>query len=182
MELWDTCNRALSSVLSGVPSTLGSLGLTVDAKGIQLPNGLYVQYPLLRRQSGGYVYAGNNITQDDFDAYMQGEKKSLKWTKIYGGAVTENVVQALAALVIREQMAAVGRKYRVLFQVHDEIVIAAPKEKANEAALFLSDTMSTASAWAPNLPVACEVGVGENYAEAGVKHKPEFYRQTQAAV
>jgi len=74
-------------------------------------------------------------------------------------------VQALAALVIREQMAAVGQVYPLAFQVHDEIIISAPKDKAEEAQASLIRMMSTPPKWAPDLPVACEAGYAVNYGD-----------------
>jgi DNA polymerase I-like protein with 3'-5' exonuclease and polymerase domains len=79
--------------------------------------------------------------------------------------VTENLVQALAALVIREQMAAVGQHYHVAFQVHDELIITAPEESAEQARTILDNIMATPPKWAPTLPVACESGVATNYGD-----------------
>jgi DNA polymerase len=89
----------------------------------------------------------------------------LTWTKIYGGKVTENLVQALAALVIREQMAACGLHYKIALQVHDEIVVVVPEESAQQAQKHIEQIMSTPPTWAPTLPVACESGMAVNYGD-----------------
>ena len=76
-------------------------------------------------------------------------------------------MQALAALVIREQMVSIAAKnYQIAFQVHDEIVIAAHKTKALIAQTDLEAVMSTPPSWALDLPVACESGYAENYGDA----------------
>jgi DNA polymerase len=89
----------------------------------------------------------------------------IAWTKVYGGKVTENIVQALAAIVIREQMAAAGLHFKVAFQVHDEIIITVPESNALADQAKLEAIMSSAPAWAPDLPVACESGMAANYGD-----------------
>ena len=79
--------------------------------------------------------------------------------------MTENIVQALAAIVIREQMAEAGKHFKVAFQVHDEIIITVPESNALADQAKLEALMSTAPKWAPDLPVACESGVAANYGD-----------------
>jgi DNA polymerase len=96
---------------------------------------------------------------------MTGEVEEINWTKIYGGKVTENLVQALARIVVAEQMAAIGQHYHVAFQVHDEIIITAPETDTSNAEQLLVRIMSTPPVWAAGLPVACESGIADNYGE-----------------
>jgi len=110
--------------------------------------------------ANGFEYVG------DARQYRKHKTKAdVEWTRIYGGKVTENLVQALAALVIREQMATVGQKFKVAFQVHDEIIITAPESGATDAQQYLEQVMSTPPKWAPDLPVACESGYATNYGD-----------------
>jgi DNA polymerase I-like protein with 3'-5' exonuclease and polymerase domains len=94
-----------------------------------------------------------------------GQADDLSWTKIYGGKATENIIQAMARIVISEQMAHIGQHYHVAFQVHDEIIITAPVAHATDAQKHLVDVMSTAPSWCADLPVACESGYAENYGD-----------------
>jgi DNA polymerase len=82
-----------------------------------------------------------------------------------GPMIVHNCVQALATLIIREQMVAIGQYYRVVFQVHDEIIITAPEADAAKAEAKLVEIMSTPPKWAPGLPVICEAGVASNYGD-----------------
>jgi DNA polymerase I-like protein with 3'-5' exonuclease and polymerase domains len=79
--------------------------------------------------------------------------------------VAENLIQALAAIVIREQMVRIGQRYPLVCQVHDEIVVVVPEAQAEEAQRFVEAEMSTAPKWAPGLPVACESGYAFNYGD-----------------
>ena len=96
---------------------------------------------------------------------LTGEQQKVDWTRIYGGKVTENVVQALARIVVAEQMASIGQSYHVAFQVHDEVIITARENDTTHARQLVERKMST-TALGKRLPVACESGVGYNYGEA----------------
>ena len=88
-------------------------------------------------------------------------------TRIYGAKVTENAVQALARIVVAEQMLKIrDAGYHVAFQVHDENVCVVPDAQAAQAEKDIVAIMSTAPDWAPDLPVACEAGVADCYGDA----------------
>ena len=84
---------------------------------------------------------------------------------IWGGAVVENVVQALARIVVGEQMLAINERYRVALTVHDAAVIVVPEAEREAAMEFIVKKMSIPPAWAKGLPVACEAKWGHSYGE-----------------
>ena len=49
--------------------------------------------------------------------------------RIYGGKVIENVCQALARIVIGEQLLRVAKKYKVVMTVHDAIGCIVPEDE-----------------------------------------------------
>lgn len=167
VELWQKANYALQGMLNGGSGVVGQC-VSYDTEGITLPNKLKVAYQGLRASSNGFEYVSDARA---YRKYITNKLKGgvsplpVEWTKIYGGKVVENVVQALAAIVIREQMAKVGQKYKVAFQVHDEIIIVAGAADADHAERYLVEVMSTAPKWAPDLPVACESGQADNYGD-----------------
>jgi DNA polymerase len=126
--------------------------LRVKKEGIELPNGLMIRYPNLRYDT-------------------EGEKSQYKYKSrrgeisIWGGAVVENVVQALARIVVGEQMLAINQKYRVVLTVHDAAVIIVPEVERERAMEFIIEKMSTPPDWAKTLPVACEAKWGHSYGE-----------------
>jgi DNA polymerase bacteriophage-type len=137
--------------------------LEYDSRGILLPNGLRIRYPKLRRTDTGFEYISNSRTYKKLQ--LNGTLEDKEWTKIYGGKVTENIVQALARLVISEQMVELGKTHKVLFQVHDELILLADAKNYTKTQKHVETIMSTPPSWAGNLPVACESGVGNNYGD-----------------
>jgi DNA polymerase len=166
VELWRKCDHALNGIVQGGQGTVSKC-VGYDSEGIRLPNGLYVRYPGLQASTNGYKYINNSRAYRDYvrNRLTGAPQSDDVWTKIYGGKVVENIIQALAAIAIREQMAAIGATRKVAFQVHDEIVIVAPDAQAYEAQEHLERIMSTPPVWAPDIPLACESGQGKTYGE-----------------
>lgn len=167
VSLWGRCNTALQRIVSGGTIDIGQ-GISCDHRGITLPNKLLIQYPALRAQQNGFEYISDARTFRKVikDKVLGNEVLESSWTKIYGGKVTENVVQALARIVIAEQMATIGRLYKVVLQVHDEIVVCVNEADVDTVRADIERIMSTPPKWAQDLPVACESGVGYNYGDA----------------
>jgi DNA polymerase I-like protein with 3'-5' exonuclease and polymerase domains len=159
VQFWQRCGNALTQMTQGGSGNLHDV-VAYDSTGIRLPNKLKITYPCLRALPNGFEYI-NDARQ--YRKHQAGEEAA--WTRIYGGKVAENLVQALAALAIREQMVAVGKHYYVAFQVHDEIIIVAPEEQAEQAQAKLEAIMSVPPQWAADLPVACEFGIADNYGD-----------------
>lgn len=167
VQFWQKCGNALKDMLYGGSNELHP-GIRYDKYGIIMPNGFRIQYPALRETAGGFMYIADARTYQKAlkDRVLTGAPPDdISWTRIYGGKVTENLVQGLAAIVIREQMAAAGVHFKVCFQVHDEIIIAVDKDVAQAAQVKLEALMSVAPKWAPDLPVACESGMAANYGD-----------------
>ena len=165
-QLWNLCGRALNGIVSGGTGEITPL-LPYDNEGIVLPNKLRIRYPALRMSDNGFAYIGDarQYRKAVKDRVMTGATEEISWTKIYGGKVTENCVQALARIVVSEQMAVIGQHYHVAFQVHDEIIITAPATEATAAEKLIVQVMSTPPTWASDLPVACESGVADSYGD-----------------
>ena len=161
VSLWQSCGHALTGMVTGNSGQISTL--LYDRNGIRLPNGLYIQYPALRSGTDGFEYISDARTHRKWR--LKHDDTDVNWTKIYGGKVTENIVQALARIVVAEQMASIGKKYPVAFQVHDEVIITVPELESNTARELVETVMSRPPLWANDLPVACESGIGYNYGE-----------------
>lgn len=167
VQLWQLCGNVLTLMVNGRAGVLADK-LEFDNTGITLPNGLKITYPALRQNGSGFEYINDARTYRKFlkDRVLGNKCDDLPWTKIYGGKVTENIVQALAGIIVRGQMVKIGLSgYFVAFQVHDENVCVVPTRGAEAAEAHIIQLMSEPPAWAPDLPVACESGRAENYGD-----------------
>lgn len=156
VELWSEADNMLNNMIDEkFPKRIqfGEHGCVhYDKDGIILPNGFRIRYPNLRRVTK------NDKTQIVYDS-RRGE------ISIWGGAVVENIVQALARIIVGTQMCEINHKYRVALTVHDAAVVVAPEEEVDDAVEFVTSVMSTPPDWAEGLPVACEANVGATYGD-----------------
>lgn len=167
-KLWNLGGNALPAIVAGQRYTFGRNQLlsTTDT-GILLPNGMQVRYPSLMSVNGEYVYARDPREAKNLAIMRQANMLDAnKLNRIYAGKVIENVVQALARIVVFDQMVEINRKYPVVLTVHDEVVCSVPEEEAAEAKAFMEAEMSKAPDWAEGLPVACEAKAGKTYGDA----------------
>jgi DNA polymerase I-like protein with 3'-5' exonuclease and polymerase domains len=158
VAFWELCKHALNTIHAGSEFDMVPGVLRADAQGIRLPNGMYITYPKLKLEGNDYQYVS--------DMRMHRRNPDNGWTKIYDGKVCENIVQALARIVIVEHMNKIAKHYRVVMQVHDEIIVSVHSSIVNEARQHIEQIMRTPPKWAPDLPVDCESGIGANYGEA----------------
>jgi DNA polymerase len=153
VSLWRESDRALEDMMSWPkdkkPYYYGAKDcVQITAEGIRLPNTLYIRYANLRRDDG--------IVYDSRKGKIN----------IWGGGMVENVVQALARIIVGEQMLKLRESgYRPVLTVHDAAVIVVPEAELDQALAIITQVMSTPPLWASGLPVACEAKHGRSYGE-----------------
>lgn len=163
--LWNLGSHALQNMVNGVGDEF-KRGIMYTPQGFQLPNGLPLQYHGLRQVPDGFVYINDaRRYREMLKARLLGKEMEGNWVYIYGGKVVENLTQALARIVVTEQLLKISERYNVLLQVHDENVICVAEKEAEEAEEFMIGIMSTPPEWAPDLPVACEAKIGATYGD-----------------
>lgn len=156
IKLWKKADTAIKDIADWGDTKPYYLGkhrcLTVTKEGIKLPNGLYIRYPNLElnpeKANSGYIY--------------QSRKGPVS---LWGGSVVENVVQALARIIVGQQMIKLTERYRPVLTVHDAAVCVVPEDEVDEACAWIVEVMSKPPEWAKGLPVACEAHYGQNYGE-----------------
>lgn len=156
-KLWREASDALEAMANNQSVPLGRNGVLVvhGEGGIELPNGLRLRYPGLRFQE-----QDNGKLEMVYNTYRG---KTLIPNRIYGGKCIENVCQALARIVIGEQMLMIARRLPVVMTVHDAVGALARKEEAEEARMFVEQCMRIRPKWAAALPLNCESKMGESY-------------------
>lgn len=119
---------------------------------VVLPNGLALQYPDLRtiEEQGGKP------------RWVFGDGRPL-----WGGTLDENIVQALARIIIGEQMLKVDDLdgVRVVGSTHDEIICVCHESIAEKRFEEIIEIMSIPPDWAPDLPLSAEGGWAHNYSK-----------------
>jgi DNA polymerase len=157
--LWKEANNVLRAVMENSVAAFGRGGLLkVDgSKGIQLPNGLYLKYPNIRMWE-------NDQGKAEI-VYDTKKGRAIIPNRIYGGKVVENVCQALARIIIGEQMLMVAKKYKVVMTVHDAIACIVPEAEVERAQEYVELCMKLRPTWGPELPLNCESGFGRSYGD-----------------
>jgi len=163
--LWRKCEVALQNIINHRSGQLHPNLLYHDEHGFEFPNGLRFQYPALEFSAGGFTYVADSRNYRKVVKNKFTNNEDITRTHLYGAKVVENLTQALARIVITEQMVRIGQQYPVAFQVHDEIIAVVPENEADHALTWMLKEMSVPPKWAPDLPVACEGGYGYNYGE-----------------
>ncbi|HEB52677.1 MAG TPA: hypothetical protein ENI87_05435 [bacterium] len=155
-ELWRTFDGMLRVMAAGgraaYRSPLMAEPLRFDGSSIVLPTGRRIYYPNLRydADSGGYV----------FDRFANGRPVPQH---VWGGVVTENVVQALA----RDVLCEVHAEYvdETVLQVHDELVGIVDEDGAEDLRDTWVDALRRPPEWLGPCPLDAEGAACVNYAE-----------------
>ena len=122
--------------------------LKVGPQRIELPNGMSLSYPDLRYTDGEFIYT---------------TQKGI--VRTYGPRLAENVIQALARIVITDQMLEVHAlpEVDVVLQVHDEIIALGSKLDSDVTMEKILNIMKTPPSWCKDLPLDAEGGVSQVY-------------------
>ena len=152
--LWEQAERILRQTLSlshGEKFTYQYKCLTAAPRAIMLPNDMGLRYHELQ------------LLKDGKMSYKSGNKTEFT----YGGKITENIVQALARIVICEQMLSIQElpDFEVVLTVHDEIIAISDDTNPSERMNQMLDIMRTSPNWAPDLPLDAEGGWDKCYSK-----------------
>lgn len=145
--MWGKLNDLIPRIRSTTPYEFN--GLIFANESITLPNGMVLHYNGLRWDS-----------EEESWVYDNGKK-------LYGGIILENIIQALARVIIAEQIHRVDQKckIRVVSSTHDEIIAVCKTEHAQGVYDYISNEMCVPPTWAPNLPLASDGGFADNYSK-----------------
>jgi DNA polymerase I-like protein with 3'-5' exonuclease and polymerase domains len=150
-DSWDWLQGSAIPLMQSKRTNVKRGPITVQHERILLPNGIALQYPNLEAEEDGWIFGMNGMTH-----------------RIYGGRLQENIVQALAGVLIKQQMLEISRRIPwapVVHQVHDEIIALAPEDRAEEAYNVMFEIMSTPPDWAPDLPLSADGGWAREYSK-----------------
>lgn len=91
--------------------------------------------------------------------------------KLYGGKALENIIQFLARIAVMQAAVRLKKPLETYFSrlthsSHDEIVYVVKDEYVGAVKLLIEAEMSKSPDWAPGLPLAVDIGVGDSYGDA----------------
>lgn len=149
---WAKCQSILEDMATGRTGSYKCISWEKET--LWLPNGMCLKYP-------GLKAAINEETGWTEFTYLAKEVRS----KIYGGLLCENIIQALARIVVMYQMLEINKKYRAVMTTHDEVVALAKAKDAEKCFQFMLGVMRTPPPWASGLPLNAEGGHAPNYSK-----------------
>ena len=97
--------------------------------------------------------------------YSQQKGPKTVWNKVYGGMVTENIVQSGSRHSMAPQILKIAERYRSVLLVHDENVYMVPEAEADEAMAFGIAAFREVQWWTPGLPLDAEGGYDTCYSK-----------------
>lgn len=144
-NMWYELEDYITCMYRGVRRELGPVQF--DHNKVILPNGMPIYYHDLKSDKS-YVHNGRDR------AY------------VYGGRLLENIVQALARIVMTTAELRLARHgLYAAMSVHDELVFVVKEENAPLIKEVVKQVMEHPVSWMPELPVACKVNSGRTYKE-----------------
>lgn len=159
VKSWKDANNAISTMIMLKPGEQQTWNcLEIEHERLRLPNGMYLNYPKLHY---------NN----HFESFVYWN--GMFWKRLYGGALIENIIQALARIVVMTACVNIDRLLQqyggwIVMQVHDENIGIAKdlgKEKNDEIFNQITEIMRIAPSWMAELPLDAEGGYADNYSK-----------------
>ena len=146
--LWSRAKDLLFNMMS--PNMFGTKygPLSVARNRLILPNEMSLNYPELQYIGGEFLYA-----------------TSKGKVRTYGPRLVENIIQALARIVITDQMLEVHAlpEVDVVLQVHDEMIAQGSELNSDVTMDKILNIMKTPPQWCQDLPLDAEGGVSQIY-------------------
>lgn len=139
---WEICKGIIEDMAMGRAGSHGPISW--EANTIWLPNGMSLKYPDLKKRL-------NDQGWDEW-TYQSGDQRK----KLYGGLLCENIVQALARIIVAKQMLMIDAKHRVVLTTHDEVGTHVKAKLGPTATAFMLKVMKTPLEWCRDIPLNAE--------------------------
>lgn len=169
VAFWDTCQTVIKAMYLGYSGEFGG------------PNDNIFQYsvaPICGRDDVPTIIGPNKYTLRYFKLscevseknnreeyyYTRVKGKSELKTKIYGGALAENLCQYLAFALLQWQACRMTEQgIRLIANIHDSFLAICPEDEAEYTKSVMESCMSSVPDWLGDFPVACEAEIGKDY-------------------
>lgn len=127
---------------------------------IWCPDGTALKYPKMRETTGEWP---DGRPKEQIICSRGG-----KTVPLYGGIVTENIVQKLARIIVSDQILAALDHFpdaRLALTTHDEGAFIMPQDNAEQRQAELNEIFCRPSSWCPDIPLGSEGGFSFNYSK-----------------
>jgi len=122
---------------------------------VDLPSGRVLDYGIIRTDGKG--------EDRHFTAKLMRHGKRVA-VKLWGGFVAENASQALARDIFSDMLVRIDEAgYKIVLHVHDEVVIEADADQAEESLQHILKIMSKPPEWISDIPLAAEGSILSRY-------------------
>lgn len=144
-------------------------------KSCDLDRGLHFRREEANRASGVTVIrlpSGRELRYDEACVVGTGRRQQLKywndieqsWVHMWGGFLTENVVQAISRDILSEALLWLeNRGWHISLHVHDELVINCPKDYVPKCKTDVLFALRMRPSWAPTCPLDAKLVVADRY-------------------
>jgi hypothetical protein len=152
--LWKRCDDIIEQMARGdAMAMVGPVCFTKDRA--TLPNGMAIYYHDLKWVESKKLRGW---------CFTHGGRPKIIW----GGAMVENLCQALARITITEHMLEIRKRMKLqpALQAHDELVYVVPEKFADRYTAAAEKLMKVPPSFAPDLPIDAEAAWGKTYGDA----------------
>lgn len=112
----------------------------------------------IKRKDGQSEY-----TYTEYTAKIRKHSKIVP-VRLWAGLVTENLAQGLARDIFADILVRLEKRgHKILFHVHDEVILETDEDKADEVLAEVIGIMSDPPDWIPDIPLAAEGNVLTHY-------------------
>lgn len=155
-DRWRWLQDIAIPAMAGLAPAVEMNGVRFELGRAVLPSGRSIYYPEL------------HVNEDGDWVYKAVKKFAIYWKKLYGGALLENLVQAMSYDVFMHQQRIAGRKLArpAAMFVHDEGVFVVLEQLVSSALKKLGEIYKMKPDWITGVPVFGEFGVGDDYKSA----------------
>lgn len=161
---WRILDQAIQTYWLSGSATMKFGPVEISYGNVLLPSGLSLRY------ADPKCYFNHETGHTEF-SYRYGKKRHL----IYGAKLLENIVQALARIVVMNAALRIRdrglhtenpKDYRFVLQAHDELVFIVKRIHLDSAKKIILEEMTRRPSWAKDAPIDAELGEGASYGEA----------------
>lgn len=110
-------------------------------------------------------YEGARVEGTGRDEYIKvPNEREHNWTYVWGGYLTENIIQAICRDLLAEAMMDLeSQGIPIGLHVHDELIAVVPTDVAPKTLGLALTALRTRPTWAPDLPLDAEGQITERY-------------------